>query len=198
MKLKLSHSIMAMWERGDTDGALAALQGVYMPPNEYMKFGIAMHKEWEREVKETNCLPAVFGGRQLVNPQTEVYKVVQLLDWLWLSGIVDLKEEWTLYDYKTGKGSASSYTNSLQSGCYKILHPEATVFRFLCWNQYTNKVSTSMVHLTEGMMQRSLDHVVTIACDIRAALENMGKEDFDNVGRALKDSEKHIYEGITK
>lgn len=189
MRLKLSYSLMAMWERGEQSAVIEALHGHWRQPNEYMKFGIQMHEEWEREVKETGMLPTVFGSGALREPQTELYKVIQLADWLWLSGIVDLKDGTTLCDYKTGRGTASSYTNSMQHGVYKVLHPEATLFRYLCWNQYTNTVTTSMVHLTDNLYTMTLDRILTIACDIRATMENMGMEEFDNVKKPLKNSE---------
>lgn len=189
MKLKLSYSVMNLWQRGDVSGVIEALNGVWHEPNDAMKFGIEKHKEWEEEVKATGCMPKVFGGKQLVKPITEKYYKVKLADWLWLSGIVDLEYGENgefIVDYKTGKGSASAYTNSLQTGCYKILRPKAKHFIYKHYNQYEGKTTSSLIHLTDNLLTDSLDKVFSIACDIRATLENMGLEDFDNVNKSSR------------
>ena len=197
MKLKLSYSILSLWKRGDYDGVLDALNGKWREPNEYMKFGTEKHREWENEVRETGELPRLFGGGKLRNPITERYSRGQRLDWLWLSGITDLQfgeNGEQLVDYKTGRGTANSYAGTLQAGCYKVLHPEAKVFRFLCWNQYSGRITTSMIFLTDAYGVKALDEIVSIACEIRDFLERSGMEDFNNVDKALKESENGFYE----
>lgn len=189
MKLKLSYSVMNLWQRGDINGVIEALHGHWQEPSEAMKFGTMKHKEWEEEVKKTHCMPIVFGGKELVNPKTEKYYKEQLSDWLWLSGIVDLEYGENgefIVDYKTGKGSASAYVNSLQAGCYKILRPKAKVFTYKHYNQYEEKTSSSIIHLTDNLLTESLDKVFSIACDIRATLESQGLEDFDNVNKSSR------------
>lgn len=164
-----------------------ALYGKWKAPTPQMEFGTEQHKRWEQEVKETGRLPMVFGGTELIKPITEKYHLVQVYDWLWLSGIIDLQygeNGEIIVDYKTGRGSASSYTNSLQVGCYKILQPQAKQFRFLCWNQYEDKVTTSAVWLTDKLYEDAVNQVFTVGCDIRAMLENNGiGDEFDNITR---------------
>lgn len=181
-----------MWLQGRQPEAIEALMGHWQEPNEFMKFGIQMHSEWEKEVKETQCLPTVFGGKPLIKPQTEVYKKIEILDWLWLSGIVDLihgENGEFIVDYKTGKGTANSYTGSIQSGCYAVLHPDATKFTYMCFNQYADKVTVANVLLSDNYRQTALDKIVTVGADIRNTLENLGYEGFNNVDKPLKSSE---------
>jgi len=194
MKLKISYSVITIWLRGDINGVIEALNGHWSKPNEYMQYGIEKHKEWELEVIQTGRLPKVFGGNMeqepLKNFRVEQYKRVQLLDWLWLSGIIDLQEGENgeiITDYKTGRGRASSYVNSLQVPIYHILSPEAKIFRFLCYNQYDETVTSSFVHLTNKSMDIGIEKVVSIACDIRATLEQLGMGDFDNVTKKQKE-----------
>lgn len=184
MRLKLSYSLINLWQRGDTNGVIEALHGHWQEPNEAMKFGIQKHKEWENEVNATGCMPEVFGGKELENPKTEQYYKEQLADWLWLSGVVDLeygKNGENIVDYKTGKGGAGAYANSLQAGCYSLLRPNAKRFTFKHFNQYDGKTSSSVVFLTDALRAESFDKIFSIACDIRATLETLGFEDFDNV-----------------
>jgi len=192
MKLKISSSIITMWLQGRQSEAIEALMGVWHEPNEFMKFGIQMHEEWEKEVIETQSLPTVFGGKPLIKPQTEVYKKIEVLDWLWLSGITDLiygENGEYIVDYKTGKGTAVSYTGSIQSGCYAVLHPNAVKFTYMCFNQYSDKVTMANVLLSDGYRQTALDKIVSVGVDIRNTLENMGYEGFNNVDKPLKPSE---------
>lgn len=190
MKLKLSYSVIRLWQEGKVSEAIEALHGHWQEPNQYMKYGIEKHKEWENETKVTGRIPEVFGGKEIENFYTEQYHKKQILDWLWLSGIIDLQYEdngkVVLVDYKTGKGTANQYTNGLQAPLYKILVPEATMFRYLCYNQYENKVTSSFMHLSKATLDKALETLISVACDIRATLEQMGLEDFDNVNKSSR------------
>lgn len=185
MRLKLSFSTVNMWLNGDVDGALSALMGEYREPTEAMRFGTQMHKRWELEVNETGCLPQVFGGAPLVEPVTEEYSRVQLSDWLCLSGVIDLQYknangDLVLVDYKTGNSNANHYANSLQVGCYKLLKPEAKMFIFKHFNQYTGETTSSIVHLTETLERKTVETIYNVAYEIVDELIKRGMSDFDN------------------
>ena len=57
MRLKLSYSLISLWQRGDMNAVVEALFGVWQPPTDAMNFGTQKHKEWEEEVKRTGCMP---------------------------------------------------------------------------------------------------------------------------------------------
>jgi hypothetical protein len=184
MRLKISYSLIRLWERGDINALIEALNGIWQEPSPAMEYGTMKHKEWEDEVNRTGCMPEIFGGQKLVNPKTEQYYKVQLTDWLWLSGVIDLEygaEGENLVDYKTGQGNANAYSDSLQAGCYKILRPKAKRFTYKHFNQYENKTSSSIVYLTDKLLLDSLDKVISVGCDIVNTLENLGYADFDNL-----------------
>ena len=168
---------------------IEALNGIWREPTPAMQYGIDKHKEWENYVNETSHLPTEFGGEYVELPITEQYRKICLVDdWLWLCGMADLqygKNGEYIIDYKTGRGSANQYANSLQVGCYKVLFPEAKIFKFLHYNQHEGgKVTMSMIRLTQNVYDDAIDKILTIGCDIRAMLEQMGMEDFDNVNRS--------------
>lgn len=192
MRLKLSYSLISLWQRGDMNAVVEALFGVWQPPTDAMNFGTQKHKEWEEEVKRTGCMPEVFGGQKLINPKTEQYYKVQLADWLWLSGVIDLEygeNGENIVDYKTGHGNANGYAGSIQAGCYKILRPNAKRFTFKHYNQYENETSSSVIYLTDKLLADSIDKVFSAACDIRNTLENLGYGDFDNVDKSSRKKE---------
>ena len=191
-KLKLSQSLVNMWLAGRRTETIESLFGKWQPPNKYQQFGIEQHQKWEDEVKQTNCLPQVFGGAELKAPQTEVYRKIQIADWLWYSGITDLLDDGIVYDYKTGKTRASAYMKNIQVGSYGLLFPETKTFKYLCWNQYDDTITTATIALTDELKTETIDKIITVACDIRAEMERLGFENFNNVDEALKESEQKI------
>ena len=175
-KLKLSASVINLWQRGDKQGVYDALHGIWRPSTPQMEYGTQKHKEWEEEVNRTGCLPEIFGGEKIINPITEHYYRKEIMDWLWLSGIVDLEfgeNGEVIVDYKTGKGTANSYANSFQVACYALLRPQAKMFRFYAYNQYEDKVTSSVIHLNDRKRVDWQDDLFSIACDIRAWLEDI-------------------------
>lgn len=185
MRLKLSFSTVSLWRNGDVDGAIDALMGKYREPTDAMKFGTFMHRQWENEVNETKCLPTLFGGMPLIEPITEEYSRVQLASWLVLSGVIDLQYrnsngDLVLVDYKTGNSNANHYSNSLQVGCYKLLKPEAKMFIFKHYNQYTGEVTSSIVHLTNELERKTAETVFNVAYEIVDELTKRGITEFDN------------------
>jgi len=182
-RLKLTASIVGLWARGDRQGVINALHGVYNPPTEAMVFGTQKHKEWENEVNETGCLPAIFGGDKIVSPKTEQYYTREINEWLKISGVLDLqygKNGEVIVDYKTGggKSSASQYASSLQVGFYALLCPEAKMFKFLHYNRATDKITSATIHLTPARREQYLDEIMSIACDIRSWHEDF-EPDYD-------------------
>lgn len=184
-KMRVSYSILAAWDSGDWDRAVAPFVGREIEGNIYMQRGKRWHKRWERESKKTGKSPAIFGGEELRNAQIEMQskRVRSLNDWLDLSGVLDRidEPEWLKsgkrgIDYKLSKQSATSWANSHQAGAYKILYPELSVFEFHCLNPYLSdtdpdRVSMSIVHLTDKVLEDSLEWVLTTAADLRAYLE---------------------------
>lgn len=176
MNIRLSYSIISLWLAGDYEGAIQALRGVWREPTDAMKYGSEKHKEWELEVQETGNLPAIFGGSPLKTAATEVKREMKILPWLTLVGIADLIHDTgrnTIVDYKTGHGSASQYATSTQHKIYKLLFPQGEVFEYMHYNQYTRVSTLQRIHLTPAIKEEALEIVVTVACDIRATLEQM-------------------------
>ena len=174
-KLRLSHSIMWLWHKGDYQDAIDAIHGKWREPNQYMIDGSRYHKEWENEIKETGKMPAIFGGMELNNPKPEIKIEKQVLDWLTVVGVLDLLDLPVGYDWKTGSGTAADSARGFQHKVYKVLVPEMTRFEYHAYNQYTNTKTVEIVHLTDKTLEDGLEWIITIACDIRATLEQAGK-----------------------
>lgn len=173
--MKVNFSILSAWDRGDWDRAVAPFVGGIVEPNAIMIEGQKLHERWERETNRTKKAPRVFGGESLVNHKAEqaTKRVVQLNDWLALSGILDRidEPEWLKTgkrgtDYKRSKYNATHWAGSKQATVYQILYPELTLFEFQVWNPYLratdpDKVSMAIVHLTQKTLERGIEWVLS-------------------------------------
>lgn len=172
--MRVSYSMLAAWERKDYESAIGMYLGKSRPPSEAMVAGTTFHEDWENEVKRTGKLPSIFGTRDLNNPETEVKIVKKLTDWLTLSGVIDLRDVPDVYEYKSGRSSASFYARSHQHTTYQLLDPRLTMAHYLVYNQYTNTVTYERVHLDIDSFKDGANWVLTLASEMKATLESMG------------------------
>lgn len=187
--MKVSYSILAAWDRGDWDRAVAPFIGGEVEPTEIMIAGKKIHEKWEKETRRTRRAPAVFGGEELIGQQMEfdTKRVVQLNDWLWLSGMLDRidtpsflpKGQKRGIDYKRSKNNAVSWANSKQGAIYKILFPEISLFEFHVFNPYLkkedpDKVTMSMLHLSDRSLEVGIEWVLTNASELYNYLVSNG------------------------
>ena len=191
--IRVSYSILNSWAHGDIDRAIAPYVGVDVEPTEAMIEGKKMHERWEREAKRTGCLPKVFGGRKLKSPELELAtkRVRKLTDWCVISGVLDVKDGTTAIDYKTGKATASDYTNSKQHECYQVLYPEINRFEYYCCNQHLhhlddNHVTVGVVYLTRQTLEDGINWILTLAAELREYLINNGYSDRLDQGKGLE------------
>lgn len=178
MHIRISYSIINLWLAGNYEDAIMALtKKKWREPTEAMQFGIDKHKEWEESVKKDKAIPDVFGGAEIEGDfHTEIKVEKKITSWITLVGIIDLENLPRLVDYKTGQGTATQYASSKQHKVYKVLFPQAKIFDYMHFNQHENRVTVQRVHLTDKTLEEGIDIVVSVACDIRATLENMGIE----------------------
>ena len=180
LKLRLSNTVLDMWNSHNYDDALGILlHGIWPEPNDYMLLGQYFHKQWELESGRTSKLPEVFGATKLINPQIEKKVVIQLCEWAWLVGRLDVVSgsNMEIYDeYKFGKTPIATHVRKKQAAVMKVLQPQLKLARFHSLNPYENPRGVAkmfMVHMTDKMYNEGVDHIVSTACDIRATIENM-------------------------
>ncbi len=172
--MRVNYSMLSAWERRDYEAAIGMWLGVERPKNEAMIAGTTYHEDWEAEVKKTGKLPSIFGVKELNNPEPEVKIVKRLNDWLTLSGVIDLRDVPDMYEYKTGRSTASAYARSYQHKVYQILDPRLTMAHIYVYNQHTNTVTYERVHLNLDTLKDGVNWVITLASEMKATLESMG------------------------
>lgn len=188
---RASFTTLSLWASGSWDMAVEKYFKLKEFTTEAMADGKRYHEDWETEIKKTGCLPAVFGGKKLERPKTEMFKKVYINDWLELIGKVDLVDEPTVHEFKTGVQSSEHYANSVQTGIYGVL---CTMDGFLLqnykeipvkgvfvdraeihhYNQHSKKVDMSFVWLTDKVLDDALDWVLTYSSEMHNYLVENG------------------------
>lgn len=178
--MRVSYSILSNWARGNYEDAVNTYLGHYPAATPAMEAGKYWHKKWERDGRQTGCLPEIFGGRKLDSPKFELdtKKVIMLADWIQLVGVFDVLEPGIGTDYKSGSSPSSAYANGFQHKVLQILEPSLKRFDYHGFNQYTNEVTMSVCHLTQKTLEEGIEYVITHASDMRSYLEqnNLVKE----------------------
>lgn len=170
-KLRANYSFLSTWASGDWNRAIEQYFKLKNFTTPQMEEGKRFHREWEDEVKKTQRLPSVFGQESLVSPLTEMYGVVELDEWLLLSGVVDCfdTQTGTIYEYKTGKQSSESYANTRQPSIYALLLtytgyvPKKIEIHH--YDQYKKQSDMSIVWVTDKLIANGLEWVTTLGAE---------------------------------
>lgn len=169
-KFRASFSVLDAWAKKDYEQAVRLYFKLDCFENEAMRQGKEFHNYWEKETKETGCLPEIFGGMKLKNPKTELKMVVSVNDWLDFVGVIDCYDNPTIYEYKTGISSSSSYARSKQIGLYGILGTLMGLYvekaEILHYNQYSKLSDVSIVWLTDKVLRDAYDWLETHASEM--------------------------------
>jgi hypothetical protein len=121
-RLRISYSLLNLWERGQTDLATALYLHQDMPTNQAMKDGKAIHKQIEKHIIDKGKLPSFLNvSLPLTNPQPEK-KIIASYNKSWdLSGVIDCLDDDFFLEFKTGTTPAFYYTRKYQSPFYFLL-----------------------------------------------------------------------------
>lgn len=174
--LKISYSIINAWAQGNHDRAV----DMYLKRDTFMtrqmQEGRDMHEAWAEESRATNRLPKVFGAKPLTSPRIEEKRLVQLSDWLMLSGIPDLQDNKVIHEYKTGVTESDAYARTKQPNVYQVLcyqdAPKMCVIHH--YNQYTKEVDVSYIHLTKQTMKDGAEWIITYSSEFYDYIQNQG------------------------
>jgi hypothetical protein len=172
-KFRASFSVLTVWEKGDWQKAVEMYFKLTDFTNRAMQAGKDLHEQFEAEIKKTNAMPQVFGGKKLGKVDTELKIVKQLDDWLELVGVIDCYDETskTIYDWKTGQTPSERYVDSFQPKVYQILKPEAIKAEIHHYNQYNKKSDMSVLHLTDKTLDDAVNWVLTLSSEMHSYLD---------------------------
>lgn len=182
-KYRFSYSILSKWESGNWWEAVAMYYKIPIESTTtFMEEGKKWHKQWEEEVKETGCLPKVFGDKKLNNPETEKKIEHEITENITLVGVLDLIDGDEFTDYKSGKTGASSYLSKHQLHTYLLLANLSgyNIRRgfIRSYNQYENKAECAMMWFTPTAKEEAINWVIDNAMEMISFIEenNIAKD----------------------
>jgi len=165
-----SYSTLSAWERGDWDRAIQLYFHLETETTEAMRQGKLWHKKFEEEVKKTGCHPKVFGGKKIVGKfSTEIRVEKKIADWLQLNGVIDLKTENMIIDYKTGISSPAVHFKQIK--VYQLFYPETKLGIIRHFNQYNRKAESIYYHLNSQTLKDGYNWLITNASEMYQYLE---------------------------
>lgn len=170
-KFRASWTVLSNWASGNWERAIKEYFKLEKFATPSMVEGREYHKKWSEYIKKMKKLPPEFGEKELRNPISEEKKVVQLAPWLEFVFVIDLLDEPTLYEFKTGKRSSENYASSMQMPIYAVgatysgfLVQKAIIYRY---DQYLKKTDMSFLWITDKVLADAHNWIITLAGEMQ-------------------------------
>lgn len=179
-KIRLSHSLMYLWERGDVDGAVSTYCRLDRPITRQMKEGREIHQEIEEHIGKYNTFPEWFFDAELKLPQPEREVVVKYNEMFDIKGIFDCMDVSTntLYEFKTGVSNSLEHARTYQIPLYFFIAELANIdvdkAYVIRWDQYNKKTDWCIVHNSEKLREKGKNLVDSVGPEIYAFFEQEG------------------------
>ena len=169
-KLRLSYTLLSLWEKGRVDDAVRYYKKIPMEMTEAMIQG----KEWDKKnsesIEKNKKFIKEFGDWKLQNPKAQLKLEISYNEMLDLVIVPDCVDGDILYEHKTGKRSATSYLSDKQLGVYAlglklsdIPIRQAYLIRF---NQHTNKTDWAKKIIGDWVFDDTDNYIQTLAPEI--------------------------------
>ena len=122
-KLRLSYSLISLWERGDIQGAVDTYFHIDRGSNEAMDNGKKVHKEIEEHINTHNSFPNWFFNYDLNIPETEKEVIVSYNELFDIKGVFDCLDvlNRTLFEFKTGNSDSLEWARTWQIPIYFLI-----------------------------------------------------------------------------
>lgn len=172
--VKLSHTTLSAWAKGNYEDAVAYYLGKGVPSTPQMELGSLKHDEWAKHIEQHKTIPDELGGGTLVDPIVEQFygTAVPFTDdiQIYLIGRFDCVDNGIVYDWKCGQSLPSSHTNGHQLGYYQTIlkanDVEVHEGRFVCFNPITKQHKVGVQYLTDKTLDAALEHIMTFGGEL--------------------------------
>ncbi|MDI6808191.1 MAG: hypothetical protein QME66_04300 [Candidatus Eisenbacteria bacterium] len=194
--LTASYSLLRAWELGKSDDAVKMYFRFDRPSSEAMENGKNYHAHWATQLLKTKTCD-LLAGRVLTHPVVEKRYEASRFPWLSLAGVIDCHDEDILFEWKTGKTTASTYIDTHQIGLYGYLLKMAGVpiRRAEVWRMDTTKgetdgieIDVSFCHMTPDRMGKAVEWAEGLAYEIHEFFSKQGY--YDKYGARRKQKEQ--------
>ena len=178
-KIRLSHSLINTWERGDVQGAIDMYFHVNRKSTPQMDSGRAFHEEIAENIKTYNTLPGYMdfkGG--FVSPKPEFEVTVPYNEICDIKGVFDCLDEPNLYEFKTGVSDSLEWARTGQIPLYFLICEIAGIQVDLAYlirhNQYEKKSDYAIIHNSPKLREKARNIVDSVVWDIHKFFTESG------------------------
>ena len=174
----ISYTVYSLWRSGDADDKKQALarvqggQGGRAKQTFPLKLGSAIHRQFERETRQTGYTPRRFNA-SLPVVAVEQRLERRLSDWLILSGQADALTQSSVIDYKTTRSrqkTARDFVATGQLEIYCFLF-QRSIGEIWCWNSTLQEPTRVRKQMSSASIQAIIADVYQVAEEIRQVLE---------------------------
>ena len=170
-KIRLSYSLISLWERGDIQGAIDTYFHSSKKGTQQMEDGRATHKEIAEYLEKFNCLPDYmnFSGHFTI-PKVEHAVTVPYNEIIDLKGVFDCLEEPNLYEWKTGVSDSLEWARTWQLPLYflicEIAKVDVKTAYLIRYNQYQKQSDMVVVHNSTKLRDKARNIVDSLGYEI--------------------------------
>ena len=179
-KLRLSYTLLSLWDRGDIDGAIRTYFHMTRPITPQMEDGKRIHEEIAEHIQNFNTFPDWFFNHELKIPECEKIVQVEYNDLFDLKGLFDCYDTVTevLYEFKTGVADSLEWTRTWQLPLYFLLAEIAKIpvkyALLIHYNQYKKTTDYTIMHNTKLQRDYARNIVDSIGPDIHNYFTDKG------------------------
>lgn len=171
-KLRVSYSLLSMWERGQIDRAIATYFHAPMKATEPMKQGRTLHNEIEKHINKNKKLPDWLPKLQLYNPKPEEKLIVEYSDEFDISVVIDCLDEPNMFEWKTGVTDSLTCANTKQIPFYFLACELAGVpvkkAYLVHYNQHEKTKDWTIIWNNKTARENARNYIDSIAPEIQS------------------------------
>ena len=158
-KLRLSHSLIEAWERGNPDDVVTMYFHLEAKTNKAMEDGRRIHEEIAEHVDTYNTFPDWFFDKELRLPETEKEVIVEYNEMFNLKCIIDCLDIPLLYEFKTGGSESLEWARTNQLPLYFLACEIAKIpvesAYLIHHNQHIKKTDFTIVHNSASLREKA-------------------------------------------
>jgi hypothetical protein len=165
-KLRLSYTLLHLWELGKTDEAIRYYLKLERYESEAMKRGKSEHKRFEQEIMKNKKLTFDKTTFTFDNPEVEKKVVVNYKNRYDIVSVFDCVDRHALFEWKTGRTPIGNYTKAMQVPLYFLVAAMAEIPLNLAYIVKTDICQVDIVHNNTRLVQEAENYVETLAPEI--------------------------------
>lgn len=179
-KIRLSYTLLSLWDRGDIDQAVKTYFHMDTPTTEAMEDGKRIHEEIAEHIDSEGRFPDWFFGKELIMPETEKEIVVNYNEMFDLKCYIDCVDHGdnTGYEYKTGKSNSLSHLRTWQVPIYFLIAELGGVkldkMFLIHYNQHEDTRDFAIMHNTPQKREMARNIIDSIGPEIHKYFSDEG------------------------